>query len=112
VGEIPKRLRRLLREYASAAHEEELRRALLPLADAFRRWEQGALSSGELSELIHQYHQGAARELYRRHSTTHLVAPVAYAVAAGILDRTALPGDLPEYLAGMIAFYEQELARS
>jgi hypothetical protein len=37
VRDIPKRVKRLLREYASAAHEKELRRALLPLADAFKR---------------------------------------------------------------------------
>jgi hypothetical protein len=31
----PKRIRRLLREYAAQAHEEELQRALLPLAADF-----------------------------------------------------------------------------
>lgn len=112
MGDIPKRVKGLLREYASAAHEEELRRALLPLADAFRRWEQGELGSGELSDLIHRFHQGPARELCLRYNTAHLVAPVAYAVAAGILDRTAVPGELIEYLTGMIEFYEKELATS
>ena len=58
MGDIPKRVKRLLREYASAAHEEELRRALLPLAEAFKRWEHGDLDSGELSDLIHRFHQG------------------------------------------------------
>ena len=60
-GDIPKRVKRLLREYASAAHEEELRRALLALAEAFKRWEHGDLDSGELSDLIHRFHQGPAR---------------------------------------------------
>jgi len=32
MAETPKRIKRLLREYAAAAHEEELRRALLPVA--------------------------------------------------------------------------------
>jgi hypothetical protein len=112
VGDIPKRVKRLLREYASAAHEEELRRALLPLAEAFKRWEQGGLSSGELSDLIHRFHQGPARELFLRYNTPHLVASVAYAVAAGIVDRTAMSGELLEHLAGMIDFYEKELATS
>ena len=112
MGDIPKRVKRLLHECASAAHEEELRRALLPLADAFKRWEQGELGSGELSELIHRFHQGPARELYLRYNSPHLVAPVAYAVAAGVLDRAAVPGELFEHLAGMIEFYEKELATS
>lgn len=112
MGEIPKRVKRLLREYASAAHEEELRRALLPLADAFKGWEKGELGSGALSDLIHRFHQGPARELFLRYNIPHLGAPVAYAVAAGILDRTAVAGELLEYLAGMIEFYEKELAAS
>ena len=112
MGDIPKRVKRLLREYASAAHDEELRRALLPLAGAFKRWEQGELGSGELSDLIHRFHQGPARELFLRYNTPHLAAPVAYAVAAGILDRTAVPGEVLEHLTGMIEFYEKELATS
>ena len=112
VGDIPKRVKRLLRKYASAAHEEELRRALLPLAEAFKRWEHGGLDSGALSDLIHRFHQGPARELFLRYNTSNLVAPVAYAIAAGIVDRTAVPGELLEHLTGMIEFYEKELARS
>jgi hypothetical protein len=58
--DTPKRLRRLLRDCAATAHEEELRRALLPVAEAFKQWEQGTVESGELSELIHRFHQGPA----------------------------------------------------
>jgi hypothetical protein len=38
MADAPKRIKRLLREYAGAAHEEELRRALLPVSEAFGRW--------------------------------------------------------------------------
>jgi hypothetical protein len=110
VGDMPKRVKRLLREYAAVAHEEELRRALLPLAEAFKRWERGDLGSGELSGLIHRFHQGPARELFVRYNTPYLVAPVAYAVVEGVLDRTAMPDELLEHLAGMIAFYQEESA--
>ena len=40
-----------LREAAMAAHEEELRRALVPLDAAFQRWRAGDVGSGELAEL-------------------------------------------------------------
>lgn len=53
MAETPKRIKRLLREYAAAAHEEELRRALLPISEAFGRWKRRELDSGELSEIIH-----------------------------------------------------------
>src|SRR5439155_26194820 len=49
--EMPKRLKRALREAAMAAHEEELRRALVPLDAAFQRWRAGDVGSGELAEL-------------------------------------------------------------
>jgi len=40
-ADTPKRIKHLLREYAGAAHEEELRRALVPVAEAFQRGSAG-----------------------------------------------------------------------
>jgi len=37
---------------------------------------------------------------------------VAYAIAAGIVDRMAVPRELLEHLTGMIEFYEKELPTS
>jgi len=78
--DTPKRIKRLLREYAAAAHEEELRRALLPISEAFGRWERRELDSGELSEIIHRFHQGPARDLWARYNTPHLEMVVAFAI--------------------------------
>src|SRR2546425_883413 len=114
MADTPKRVKRLLRECAAAAHKEELRRALLPIAEAFKQWEQGGLGSGDLSELIHQFHQGPARELYVRYDTNQLEATVAYAIVRGVLDRKAVPPEVLDHVAGMIRFYEEragEVAR-
>lgn len=92
--DTPKRIKRLLREYAGAAHEEELRRALLTLAGAFKRWEHGNLASGDLSEIIHHFHQGPARDFYVRYNTAPLEFAVAYAITIGILDRQTIPAEL------------------
>ena len=99
---------RLLRECAAAAHEEDLRRALLPIAEAFKRWEQGGLGSGDLSELIHQFHQGPARELYVRNDTNDIEAPVAYAIVTGVLDRKEVPAEVRDHVARLIQFYQSE----
>ena len=69
--ETSKRIKRMIREYAAAAHKEELRRALLPLADAFKRWEREELDRFALQDLIHQFHQGAARAGRRGHSAKY-----------------------------------------
>lgn len=49
---LSKRLKRILRDQALQAHEEELRRSLVPLSEAFDAWKEGRLSSGELAERI------------------------------------------------------------
>jgi hypothetical protein len=58
MAEISKRLKRLLHEYGGKAHEAELREALVPLAEAFKRWERGEIDSFELKDMIHRFHQG------------------------------------------------------
>jgi hypothetical protein len=103
----PKRIKRLLREYAATAHEEELRRALLPVSEAFGRWARRELSSGELSEIIHRFHQGPARELWVRYNTSHLEMPVAFAITNGVLARETVPAEVLEHLAGALRFYEE-----
>jgi hypothetical protein len=108
--EIPKRLKRLLRKRAGEAHEEELRRALVPLAEAFDRWKRGDIASSELSNLIHKFHQGRPRELFVKYNTNHLEAPVAHAIVTGVLDKDKIPADLLEHLAAWIKFYEDREA--
>ena len=84
----------------------------MPIAEAFKRWEQGELGSGEMSELIHLFHQGPARRLYLRYNTAPLEATVAYAIAMGVLDREAVPAEVLDHVTGMIQFYESERAES
>ena len=110
--EMPKRIKRLLREYAAAAHEEELRQALVPVAEAFKRWDLKELGSGELSEIIHEFHQGPARELWIRYNTPHVEMAVALAITTGVLSSDAIPAELLGYLAGPMRFYEEERAPS
>jgi hypothetical protein len=110
MADAPKRIKRLLREYAAAAHEEELRRALLPVSEGFKRWERGELGSGDLSEIIHQFHQGPARDLWARYNTPHLETVVAFAITTGVLGRNTIPGELLEHLAGAMRFHAEVLS--
>ena len=101
----PKRIKRLLREFAAKAHEEELRRALTPLANAFERWSRGEADSFELSDLIHGFHQGPSRDLFVRYTRRPHDPAVAYAIATGIINRQEVPEDLLEHLAPVLEFY-------
>lgn len=105
---LPKHLKRLPREHVSLGHEEELRRALLPLADDFDRWRKGELGSGELSGLIHEFHDGRAREIWKTYHHGDLEMAVAYAIHAGILRREDVPAQLLEGLARQLFFYANQ----
>ena len=108
MAEISKRLKRLLREYGGKAHEAELREALAPLAEAFKRWERGEIDSFELKDMIHRFHQGPAREIWLRYDSRLLEPQLAHAIASGLIDRTTIPAELLNYLAKDIDFYEDQ----
>ena len=112
MADTPKRIKRLLREQAGQAHEEELRRALVPVAVAFKRWERGELGSAELSDIIHRFHQGPARELFSRYNNPYMDLAVANAITVGVLDRQTIPAELLDHLARALAFYERQQATS
>ena len=106
VGMDDKAIRRKIRELAEQAYEEELRRALAPLAEVFGRWQAGTASSVEVSDLIHEFHQGPARELRGTYQSLKPDLLVARAVALGVLARASLPKDVAASLAGTIRSFE------
>ena len=89
---------------ATLAHEEELRRALLPIAAAFGRWQAGQLGSGELTEVIHAFHQGPARELWRKYNSGPREFAVARAILSGVIERDQVPPDVLEHCRGAIEY--------
>ncbi len=103
--EVSKAVKRGLRQLGAVAYEEELRRALLPLADVFEAWKAGRVASGDLVEAIHAFHQGPARELHLRYDRHLLPASVAQAVARGILKKEQVPPEVLAHLAGLLEFY-------
>jgi hypothetical protein len=104
----PKDLKRLVREWAAIAHDRELGQALLGLRTHFDRWQRGEIAAADLNDLIHQFHQGASREIWKRYATNHLEPAIGSAVATGILRREELPEALLRHVAGLIEFYEAD----
>lgn len=70
------------------------------------------MSAFELNELVHQFHDGISREIWKRYATNHLEPAVASAVAAGVLRREELPQELLQHIAGLIEFYEADQSAS
>jgi len=108
--QVPKHIKLLIRELAGEAYEAELHTALEPLSEAFDKWKQDKLDSGTLSDHIHQFHQGAVRDLFVRYQLQE--PAVARAIAKGILDKSTIPSDILEYLSASIKYFEKALDES
>jgi hypothetical protein len=112
MADIPKQIKRLVREWAGIAHDRDLRQALSNLRLQFDRWDRGEINACELNDLVHRFHQDTSREIWKRYSTTRLEPAVASAVAAGVLRQDELPVALVQHIASLIGFHEQELSAS
>jgi hypothetical protein len=108
VREYPKPIKRLIREYAARAYETELGQALGELEQQFAAWRNGQISAFELSDHIHTFHQGPARELWSRYNARIDDTLVAHASVTGLLPRESIPAELLEALQPILAFYERE----
>lgn len=62
---ISKKQRAHLRELAGRAYEIELSKCLMVLDEQFEKWKSGKMDVWQLSDLIHQFHDGDSRELYK-----------------------------------------------
>jgi hypothetical protein len=74
----------------------------------FDRWERNEIGSFELNQLVHRFHDGAAREIWKQYSTSHLEPAVASAIVAGVLRKEELPEELVRHVVGLIEFYSSD----
>jgi hypothetical protein len=96
----------LLRQLAEEAWEAELNDELEELFESFTNWADKGLSAFELSEQIHEFHNGIARELYKRY-TGDPAAAVARAIARGFLGEEALTPELRAELMPLITYFQE-----
>lgn len=101
--------RRTLRQLARIAWERELNAELSTLAASFDQWKAGTIGPHELSDRIHTFHHGAARELYGLYTRVHPPQLVARAVGLHVLSDTEVPPPLLEALASSIEYYRTQL---
>ena len=94
-------------EFAAEAHERELHRELARLDRRFEEWRNGQLGSGALSIEVHEYETGPSRELFKRYNSDLPDMMVAYAIAAGILEREEMPAELLEALTRPLEYYDR-----
>ena len=104
--EYPKRIKRELRELAGQAHENELGRELEKLAQHFDEWREEKIDAASLTELIHQYHNGPARELWKKYNSGFVEVLVAQAIVSGILQKEQVTEEAWPYVEEAIEKYK------
>ena len=104
--EIPKNIKKQLNKLAALAWERELRRELDLLAQRFDAWRAGQIDSWELTDLIHKYHNGPARELWKVYNNVEPRFVVASALARGIIRREEITDQVWPWVEGLESFFE------
>jgi hypothetical protein len=85
--DLPKALKREIRELASVVHERLLAVELRRLDGEFVKWRAGEMDAFELSAVIHKFHEGLPRELWLKFNS-HDVRELGWYVSAALADRT------------------------
>lgn len=99
--------RKELRRLAEVAYERELGNALAALKAQFQEWHVGKLNVHDLSDAVHQFHNGVARDLYVTYTGLEPRVAVAQAIARKVLRDNEVPPALREALHGLATLYKE-----
>jgi hypothetical protein len=106
---LGKSARAKLKRLAGEAYQQELDQELRSLALAFDSWRDGKIDCFDLSDRIHEFHDGVSRKLYAMYDQMKPEMAVGRAVAHGLVPSDEIPsGVLPE-IQRCIEFFRQEL---
>ena len=97
-----KALKRELRQLAEEAYRRELDAELAKLAHQFERWRRSEINPWELSDQIHEFHNGVNRRLYVQYRNEKPRFAVANAVARGVLRRQEVSAQILKEIDGLL----------
>jgi len=100
--------RKDLRRLAELAYERELNEELGALEESFHQWRCGSINAYDLSQAIHEFHDGPARDLYVRYNRLKPDVLVAHAFARGVLTEKDVALSIRDALQTQIAHYVAE----
>lgn len=91
-----------LRQIASEAWESELSSELVKLFEDFCTWTDHGMSAFDLTDRIHEFHNGVSRELYKRYTALPPEIAVARAIVLGLASEESIDPPLLEKLRPLI----------
>ena len=94
---LSKRVRKQARELVGIAYTRELNYHLDKLSQKFDDWRKNTVDCWELNDLIHKFHDGTSRDLYKTYNyTKDEVFLIARALVRGFLQSDEVPKELLE----------------
>ncbi len=90
--------RKELRKLADLAYERELAKSLEALEENFRQWKKSKITAFELSEIIHKFHNGIARDLWSFYTSGHTEMIVRQAIENGTILKAEISSGILERL--------------
>ena len=92
-----KQRRKKTRELVATAYLRELTAALTALAARVAAWRAGQIDVFQLNEEVHAYHNGPARDLWKKYNMPADLL-LTLLVAGGVIQKDEVPADLLEAL--------------
>ena len=104
--DLSKRARKDIREVASIAYERELSAQLVKLQRKFDEWHRKEIDAFQLEQAIHVFHDGAARDLFKRYSPGAVLDhTVAGAVLRGTIQEEEVPETIRDHVMHLVAAF-------
>lgn len=88
--------RKKVRALARLAYERELANALAALEAEFTHWRAGRLDAFDLSDRVHAFHDGTARDLYKLYVLGEPELVVARALERGLVSEAEADAEVLE----------------
>lgn len=107
--DLTKAQRRRIRELVGIAYERELGRELGMVEVEFSRWRHGEIDAHALSDAIHKFHNGVARDLFSVYTGNMPDLALGSAIARGIVSPDEVPPDIRAALEGHFSFIQTPL---
>ena len=107
---MSKSFRKIAKKLLQQAYEREQAKALESLGRGFDQWKSGEIDCWELTERIHQFHNGTSRELYKLYEMGDTKMTLARAIALDVIDEEEIPASLRESMRQTIEYFRDTLA--
>lgn len=108
--ELTKKTKKRLRELLGIAYARELDRYLLDLSKKFDDWKNGKIDCWNLSDHIHEFHNGISRDLFNAYNckSVHPTYMISRALVKKLIQKEDIPPEALPHVENCTSLFEEE----